>query len=69
MSKLVLGKGLGALIPSDEKENTSEKKYKTIPLDNIVPNPMQPRRDFDERKLQELAESFKTSGVVQPFGS
>lgn len=67
MSKLVLGKGLGALIPSDEKEKTSEKKYKTISLDRIAPNPMQPRRDFDEQKLQELAESFKTSGVVQPL--
>jgi len=67
MSKLVLGKGLGALIPSEEKEKTSEKKYKTISLDRIAPNPMQPRRDFDEQKLQELAESFKTSGVVQPL--
>jgi len=67
MSKLVLGKGLGALIPGDDKAATEGRRYRTVPLDKIGPNPMQPRRDFDEESLGRLAESFKQNGVMQPL--
>ncbi|MCK4574139.1 MAG: ParB/RepB/Spo0J family partition protein [candidate division Zixibacteria bacterium] len=67
MSKLVLGKGLGALIPTDEKIAGEPKKYRTVTLDRIAPNPMQPRRDFDEAGLRELADSFKANGIMQPL--
>lgn len=66
MSKVVLGKGLGALIPSDDKK-ISDKKYRQIPLDQIAPNPMQPRHEFDEESLKQLAQSLKENGVIQPL--
>ncbi len=69
--KLGLGKGLGALIPelraglvseeSDAKGGTVE-----IDLNNIKPNPHQPRKDFDAEKLDELAETIQQYGVLQP---
>jgi ParB family transcriptional regulator, chromosome partitioning protein len=40
---------------------------KWIPLESIVPNPSQPRRQFDELALKELADSIKTNGVIQPI--
>ena len=67
MSKIVLGRGLGALIPGDEKAAEETKKYRTVSLDQIAPNPMQPRRDFDEDRLRELADSFRTNGIMQPL--
>jgi len=67
MSKIVLGKGLGALIPGDETAAGEKVEYKSITLDRIRPNPMQPRRAFDEARLQELAESFKQNGIMQPL--
>jgi len=66
MSKLVLGKGLGALIPGDENAGAAIN-YKMVPLDQITPNPMQPRRDFNEDRLRELADSFKQNGIMQPL--
>jgi ParB family chromosome partitioning protein len=38
-----------------------------LPLDQIVPNPRQPRRDFDETTLAELAESIRVNGIIQPI--
>lgn len=57
-----LGRGLGALIPEvmDDSAETNE-----ISLDRIKPNPYQPRRDFDDEKLKELAASIKEHGVLQ----
>ena len=59
-----LGKGLGALIPeveaSDETVDTNE-----IAIDLIKPNPFQPRREFEDEKLKELAASIKEHGVLQ----
>lgn len=66
MSKVVLGKGLGALIPKDEKK-LSEKKYRMISLEQIAPNPMQPRHKFDEESLNQLAQSLKENGMIQPL--
>ncbi len=67
MSKLVLGKGLGALIPGDETSPDEAVNYKMVPLDRIRANPMQPRRDFNEERLRELADSFKINGIMQPL--
>ncbi|HKK20604.1 MAG TPA: ParB/RepB/Spo0J family partition protein [candidate division Zixibacteria bacterium] len=67
MSKLVLGKGLGALIPADDTQTAESRRLKTISLDRIAPNPMQPRREFDQESLMQLAQSFKENGIMQPL--
>ncbi|PWB69942.1 hypothetical protein C3F09_09900 [candidate division GN15 bacterium] len=71
MSKLVLGKGLSALIPTEEQtpemQSTSDSNYRTVALGDITPNPVQPRRDFDAEKLNELAQSLKENGLMQPL--
>lgn len=67
MSKVVLGKGLGALIPGDNKAREESAKYKSIPIDQIAPNPMQPRHRFDEESLKELSSSIKNDGLMQPL--
>lgn len=66
--KIVLGRGLDALIPSQSKEGSpGPGKYRRLSLDKITPNPLQPRQAFDESGLHELAESFKSQGVLQPI--
>jgi ParB family chromosome partitioning protein len=65
--KIVLGRGLEALIPTAEEGKASQGSYKEIALDLILPNPMQPRRQFDDAALSELAESFINQGVLQPI--
>lgn len=67
MSKQVLGRGLGALIPGNTKKDDADKTYQKIPLENIAPNPMQPRREFNEESLQSLAQSLKINGLMQPL--
>lgn len=59
-----LGRGLGALLSdgSDLDERTSRE----LPLDRIRPNPQQPRRHFDTEAIEELAESIRTHGILQP---
>ncbi len=64
MAKKGLGKGLGALISSGETGD--QPRHETIPVDIIVPNPLQPRRRFREEALEGLAASLKEHGVVQP---
>jgi len=73
---MALGRGLGALITStgkegsqilnkDQSHNGGQVWY--IPLTNISPNPNQPRKRFAPEELQELAESIKQYGVLQPL--
>ncbi len=75
--KKALGKGLEQLF-SDERidfnnfeqkiyENSREEDIVSISLDDIRPNPYQPRKDFNEEALNELCESIKLHGVVQPI--
>lgn len=66
MTKLVLGKGLGALI-ADAADTPTTHQYQTAPIADIAPNPMQPRQSFDESLLAELAASLKTDGLMQPL--
>ena len=65
MKKGGLGKGLDVLFA----ENTLEDDARTVslPLHEIIPNREQPRRDFDPEELEELAESIRTHGVIQPL--
>jgi len=58
-----LGRGLEAILSVDTKVEVQ----KLIPIDEIVPNPNQPRRRFSEEELKELAESIKEFGVLQPI--
>lgn len=61
-----LGRGLDALISEATAETGSEPEA-TIEIDKITRNPNQPRKNFDETALQELADSIKQNGVLQPI--
>lgn len=63
MNKRGLGKGLGALIPEIVKE---EENVLEVPVNEIRMNKNQPRKHFDEKKLEELADSIKQHGILQP---
>ena len=58
-----LGRGLDALIPQDNKAGS----FDTIRIDEIDPNPEQPRDDFDEQALESLAASIESIGLLQPI--
>ncbi|UCD72163.1 MAG: ParB/RepB/Spo0J family partition protein [Syntrophobacterales bacterium] len=60
-----LGKGLGALIPDIEKED--RKNFFSCGIEEIVPSRYQPRKGFDEGKLDELAASIKEKGIIEPL--
>ena len=65
MQKKGLGKGLSALIPGiDATRDTSNLQ---VEVDRIAPNPLQPRRAFDEAKIDELAASVRDQGIIQPL--
>jgi len=77
-NKDLLGKGIRSLlqtIDSDLKNTAGQLKESAveqvtgvlrIPVDQVEPNPKQPRRDFDEQALQELAQSIKMHDIIQP---
>ncbi|MBF7081382.1 ParB/RepB/Spo0J family partition protein [Desulfallas sp. Bu1-1] len=64
-----LGRGLSALIPVQEnvENGNMENELQHISLDQIKPNPNQPRQKIDEKGLEELMESIKTHGLIQPI--
>jgi ParB family chromosome partitioning protein len=67
-----LGKGLDALIPSDDEKSTTREVHSSqgimqVPIDQIHPNPQQPRKSKDEKALNELADSIKEHGIIQPL--
>jgi ParB family chromosome partitioning protein len=59
-----IGRGLAAILPSARIE---EDSLEQIPLELIQPNPRQPRSSFDDQTLNELAESLKANGLLQPI--
>ena len=75
--KKALGKGLEELFSSEVldfdtfesniMENTSSDEVREIPVNEVRPNPYQPRKTFNENALNELAESIKNYGVFQPI--
>ncbi|HSN69408.1 MAG TPA: ParB/RepB/Spo0J family partition protein, partial [Thermoanaerobaculia bacterium] len=64
--KKVLGRGLSALIPGRESGDQPRAGVLEIELGKIDPNPLQPRKYFDESLIEELARSIREHGVVQP---
>jgi ParB family chromosome partitioning protein len=81
MSKKVLGRGLGVFFPDYEQESDDKNQPVSIPsdprervniilhipVDSIRANPHQPRSEFDAFKLQELSDSIKLHGLIQPI--
>jgi len=65
--KMALGKGLGALIPEVAPGKEEQKDYFFCDIDLIRPNRFQPRLNFSEEDLQELTDSIKTQGILQPL--
>lgn len=62
-----LGRGLDALISTEAVRTSGSSTINEIALDQIEPNPNQPRHDFDEESLQELAGSIREIGIIQPI--
>jgi ParB family chromosome partitioning protein len=65
--KNALGRGLGALIEDADSPRFRVSAINEIDLDQIELNPFQPRKNFDEEALQELASSIKEIGIIQPI--
>jgi ParB family chromosome partitioning protein len=63
-----LGRGLGALLssPGPAAQEAAPGAVIDLPVDAIVPNPQQPRKDFDDKALRDLSASLSQSGVLQP---
>jgi ParB family chromosome partitioning protein len=61
-----LGRGLGALLSSPGPASSAEPSTVELAVDAIMPNPKQPRKDFDDKALRDLSESLKQSGLLQP---
>ena len=65
-----LGRGLGALIPSAAETNAEtfdDRATHEVAVERITPSPFQPRRSFDEAKIDELAASIRNQGIIQPL--
>lgn len=75
MAKQALGKGLGALIRKSAPAPTLDgavtpddfKRVRDVPLDHVVPSPLQPRHQFGESPLDDLVESIRQHGIIQPL--
>ena len=62
-----LGRGLDALFEGSMQQIVSEEPPRTLALTDLVANPNQPRREFAEDALEELAESIRQQGIIQPL--
>lgn len=62
-----LGRGLDALISTEEVKTQGSSSINNVEVDKIKPNPNQPRREFDHQALQELSDSIRQIGLVQPI--
>ncbi len=73
MTKFGLGKGLGALIPEHQQffeqssQETTESIVRLVSIESLIPNPDQPRKTFSQESLDELAESIRRHGLLQPL--
>jgi ParB family chromosome partitioning protein len=70
MSKIALGKGLEGLLPIDLDINQVAEPgehIRQLDIEKLIANPEQPRKDFDEIALNELASSIKRHGIIQPL--
>ena len=77
-SRRALGRGLAALIPGAAGATTTEEEsvnknvsretgLKWLPIEQLAPNPEQPRKHFDTEGLKELSESIKEQGVLNKY--
>jgi ParB family chromosome partitioning protein len=62
-SRSVLGRGIGSLLP----ESNNKRGYIMCPVGELYPNHAQPRKHFDQARLEELAQSIKEKGILQPI--
>jgi ParB family transcriptional regulator, chromosome partitioning protein len=70
LQKKGLGRGLSALIPviEESRDDARDEAFKSeVEVDRIVPSAFQPRRSFDEIKIDELASSIRNQGIIQPL--
>ena len=75
MAKSALGKGLGALIKGASSDSVPDAKIELrpgesvaeIPIDELVPSPLQPRKHFSDESLAELKNSIAALGIIQPL--
>lgn len=65
--KLALGRGLGALIPEMEHSEEAPRDFFYCDIKRIQPNRFQPRQQFPEAELEELSQSIKEQGILQPL--
>ena len=67
LDEISTGRGLDALIDTSDVKTQGSSNLNEIPIDQIEPNPDQPRREFDETAMQELAASIQTMGIIAPI--
>ena len=65
--KNVLGKGLGAIFPDLLNNNADKQRSVSCGIEELRPNPYQPRKTFHDDKQKELIASIKNSGIIQPI--
>ena len=65
MKRMALGRGLSALLP--EQTNPNNEELREIEIDLIEPNSEQPRTNFKDSAIEELAQSIRENGIVQPI--
>jgi ParB family chromosome partitioning protein len=66
MTKKALGKGLGVFLP-DDYGILKDERYAEVALEEVTPNPLQPRMRFNPNSIEELARSMRETGVIQPI--
>ena len=62
-----LGMGLGALLSTANNKNETNNNVQKINISQIIPNPLQPRKNFKNEELKELSSSIKNQGLIQPI--
>jgi ParB family chromosome partitioning protein len=65
-----LGRGLSALLEEEPEDRVTMDRLRsgrTVPIQQLSPNPYQPRRHFDEDELNDLAESIRVNGIIMPI--
>lgn len=65
-TRQALGRGLSSLIPVLDGEKISDTDILDVAIDEIMPNPFQPRKDFNREEIESLADSIKSQGLLQP---
>ena len=62
-----LGMGLGELLSTSNDKNQNNNGIQKINISQIIPNPSQPRKNFNDKELKELSYSIKNQGLIQPI--